>query len=119
MGITRKSLIVKKDAQASTSPDLPFLIDSGAGYSLVPSAQLQALGIYPHTKVELELADGTRMKRKLGGAYFEYNGEGGFSPVIFGEEGEEPLLGALTLESLRLVHNPYKREIYQQRIVRL
>lgn len=119
MGTTRRNFIVKKDAESSTQLDVSFLIDSGAGYSLLPEKQLDALGIHPHGEIDLELADGTRIRRKLGGAYFEYCGEGGFTPVIFGEEGEEPLLGALTLEALRLVHNPYKRELYPQKVVRL
>jgi predicted aspartyl protease len=119
MGITFKSILVKKEPHDVNGIHVKFLIDSGAGYSLIPSKILQELGVQPHGEVELELADGTSIKRKLGGAYFEYNGDGGVSPVIFGEKGEEPLLGALTLEALRLVHNPYRREVYPQRVVRI
>ncbi len=119
MGATFKSLIIKKDPSDCSSIEVEFLVDSGAGYTLVPAGLLAQLGIRPHGEVELELADGTRLKRLLGGAYFEYLGEGAFSPVIFGEENEEPLLGVISLETLRLVHNPYKREIYPQRVVRM
>jgi hypothetical protein len=38
-------------------------------------------------------------------------GEGVASPVIFGEEGDKPLLGAITLESIGLVLDPFKRRL--------
>jgi len=40
--------------------------------------------------LEFILADGTKINRKVGDAYFEYNSEGGSAPVIFGEERDEP-----------------------------
>jgi hypothetical protein len=50
-------------------------------------------------------------------AYFEFHGEGGAAPVIFGEEGDEPLLGATTLESLGLVLDPFKRRLIAMRLL--
>ena len=64
------------------------------------------------------LAEGTIIERQVGDAYYEYNGEGGAAPVVFGEEGDEPLLGATTLESLGLVLNPFKRELFPMRLMR-
>jgi predicted aspartyl protease len=63
------------------------------------------------------LADGTEIRRKVGDAYFEWRGEGGAAPVIFGEKGDEPLLGATTLESLGLVLNPFNRELSPMRMM--
>ncbi len=63
------------------------------------------------------LADGTKINRELGDAYFEYQGEGGAAPVIFGEDGDQPLLGVTALESIGLVYNPYKRELYPMRML--
>ncbi len=57
------------------------------------------------------MADGTTIKRKVCSAYFEFEGEGGPAPVVYGEEGDEPLLGAITLESLGLVLNLAERYI--------
>jgi hypothetical protein len=53
----------------------------------------------------------------VGDAYFEYQGEGGAAPVIFGETGDEPLLGATTLESLGLVLDPFKRRLIAMRLL--
>jgi len=37
--------------------------------------------------------------------------------VIFGEKGDEPLLGATTLESLGLVLDPFKRRLIAMRML--
>ena len=94
-----------------------FLIDSGAVDSLVPQPTLKALGIRPQRIVDFPLADGTTISRRVGDAYFELKGEGGAAPVIFGEEGDEPLLGATTLESLGLVLDPFKRRLVPMRML--
>ncbi len=93
------------------------MIDSGAVYSLVPGRILKELDIKAHRELDFSLADGTIIKRKVGDAYFELNNEGGAAPVIFGEEHDDPLLGAATLEALRLVLNPFTRELYPMRML--
>jgi hypothetical protein len=84
-----------------------FLIDSGAVYSLVPARTLR-LDVRAHREVDFSLADGTTIRRQVGDAYFELKGEGGASPVIFGEEGNKPRLGATTLESIGVILDPFK-----------
>jgi clan AA aspartic protease len=117
MGATIKLFMVKESRTSSKKIDVEFLIDSGAIYSLVPASQLKILGIKPYKTLDFILADGSKMTRKVGDAYFEYNGEGGAAPVIFGEKGDEPLLGVTTLESLGLILNPFKRELYPMRML--
>jgi predicted aspartyl protease len=78
---------------------------------------LSELGIESYKEVKFVLADGTILVRKVGDAYFEYQGNGGAAPVIFGETGDEALLGATTLESLGLVLNPLRRDLYPMRMM--
>ncbi len=117
MGITVKKFIVKESRKIELKIEVDFIIDSGAVYSLVPKKDLEKLGLEPYREVEFVLADGTKISRKAGDAYFEYNEEGGSAPVIFGEDGDEPLLGATTLESIGLVLNPFTRELYPMRMM--
>lgn len=117
MGITELKFLVKETRKSTKKIEIKFLIDSGAVYSLVPSSYLKKLGIKSYKTVEFSLADGSTIKRKVGDAYFEYKGEGGAASVIFGEKGDEPLLGATTLESLGLVLNPFNRELYPMRML--
>jgi clan AA aspartic protease len=117
MGITSKILIVKENRKAKKFAEVEFMIDSGAVYSLVPGKILDELGIEPYREVSFSLADGSTIKRRVGDAYFELNGEGGAAPVIYGEEGDDALLGATTLEALQLVLNPFTRELYPMRML--
>jgi clan AA aspartic protease len=111
MGLTSQKLVVKESRRARRKTTVNFLIDSGAVYSVVPSSTLRKLGIRPHREVDFSLADGTTITRRVGDAYFELKGEGGAAPVVFGEEGDKPLLGATTLESIGLVLDPFKRRL--------
>ncbi|CAN5771286.1 hypothetical protein BH10BAC3_BH10BAC3_40760 [soil metagenome] len=117
MGITVARLTFKEHRQAEKSVELDFLVDSGAVYSLVPGKILDQLGIDTHRQVDFALADGTKISRRVTSGYFEYKGEGGPAPVIYGEEGDEPLLGVTTLESLGLVLNPFTRELHPMRML--
>ena len=117
MGITSAILTVREHRKATKSAEVEFLVDSGAVYSLVPGKVLDELDIEPYKEMSFSLADGTSIKRKISSAYFEFEGEGGPAPVIYGEEGDTPLLGATTLESIGLVLNPFSRTLHPMRML--
>ena len=117
MGLTHQALTVKENRKSRRKKKVDFLIDSGAVYSLVPESVLRQLGVEPHRTVTFSLADGTTVQRRVGDAFFEFQGEGGAAPVIFGEPGDEPLLGATTLETLGLVLDPFKRRLIAMRML--
>ena len=117
MGITNAILSVKEHRKSVKTASVNFIVDSGAVYSLVPGKILDELDIEPYKEMSFSLADGTVLKRRVCSAYFEYEGEGGPAPVVYGEEGDEPLLGATTLESLGLVLNPFTRTFHPMRML--
>lgn len=117
MGITNAILRVREHRKSEKFADVQFLIDSGAVYSLVPGKILDELDIEPYREVSFSLADGTTVKRRVSSAYFEFEGEGGPAPVVYGEEGDTPLLGATTLESIGLVLNPFTRTLHPMRML--
>jgi clan AA aspartic protease len=117
MGITVKRLIFKEHRKSEKFVELDFLIDSGAVYSLVPGKILDELEIETYRTIDFSLADGTKITRRVASGYFEYNGEGGPAPVMYGEPGDEPLLGVTALESLGLVLNPFTRELHPMRML--
>ena len=117
MGITNAILKVKEHRKSEKIAAVNFLLDSGAIYSLVPGAILDELEIEPYREMSFSLADGTVLKRRVCSAYFEFGGEGGPAPVVYGEPGDEPLLGATTLESLGLVLNPFTRTLHPMRML--
>lgn len=103
MGLTSKKLVVKTSYESEKSVKTSFLVDSEAVFSLVPGNILNELESKPHRKVDFFLADGTIISRRAVDAYFKLTDEGSAAPVIYGEDEDDTLLGATTLESLGLV----------------
>ena len=82
------------------------LVDSGSTYNILPASLLRRLGIEVQGSGTFRLADGRRIEREMGATRVRLNGEEFTAPVIFGEEGVQPLLGAVTLEIFRLAIDP-------------
>ena len=74
------------------------LVDSGSTYTVIPSALLSDLGVKPHRTRTFELADGSLIERGFGRVWVRLAGDEEVSPVIFGDDNDAPLLGAVTLE---------------------
>ncbi|MGB2984882.1 MAG: aspartyl protease [Phycisphaerae bacterium] len=111
MGVTTVKVKMKKNREARRFRMVEFLVDSGAVYSVVAGKTLTELGCKAYRKKDFFLADGSKVTRKIGDAYFEYKGVGGPAPVVFGEKNDRNLLGVTTLEALELVLDPFKREL--------
>jgi clan AA aspartic protease len=111
MGLTRLAMNVSNVLDPANSREVRFLIDSGAVHSLVPRQILSELGIVPQHVQFFSMVDATEIKREVGYALFTYQGRSVPAPVIFGEPGDESLLGATTLESMGLVLDPFQREL--------
>jgi clan AA aspartic protease len=111
VGITFLDVEVGNPADPEQTLTVEFMVDSGAIYTVAPAAVLDELGIKPISQEKFWLANGEKMIRKRGGAYFKYGDKVGIADVIFGEEGDSNLLGATTLESLGLALDPLKREL--------
>lgn len=111
MGITNLDIQVLNPSNPRKKALVEVMVDSGAVYSVVSTKILDKIGIKPHGTKKFFLADGTSITRKIGGAIYEYSGEKGYAPVVFGERGDSNLLGAVTLESLGFALDPIKRRL--------
>jgi clan AA aspartic protease len=109
--MTFLNIEVGNPADTSTTLSVDCLVDSGAIYSVVPATVLEELGIKPISEEVFWLANGEKIVRKRGIAFFKYGEKVGGADVIFGEAGDSNLLGATTLESLGLALDPFKREL--------
>jgi hypothetical protein len=67
--------------------------------------------VEPDAQRTFQLANGDKITRPMGEAYFEYAGQAGTSKVIFGQPGDSKLLGVMTLEALELILDPVRREL--------
>ena len=82
------------------------LVDTGSTYNILPASLLQRLGVEVWRSGTFSLADGRSIRRDLGQTWVRLNGEEAIAPVIFGAEGVQPLLGAVTLEIFQLGIDP-------------
>ena len=115
MGITYIEGRVKGSRGKETH--VKFLVDSGATYTLLPKAAWRAIALKPKRRVSFTLADGTTVERAISEAYLILDQGEAHSPVILGEEGDEALLGVVTLEILGLVFNPFDRTLRPMRMM--
>jgi clan AA aspartic protease len=111
VGITFLDVEIGNPADPEKTLTVEFMVDSGAIYTVAPSTVLDELGIKPISEEKFWLANGEKIIRKRGIAFFRYGDRVGGADIIFGEEGDSNLLGATTLESLGLALDPFKREL--------
>lgn len=105
MGTFRVSISVG-NAQGERYTPVEALVDTGSTYTVVPASLLRGLGVAPHDHGEFVLADGRRVEREIGQTWVRIDGRAAIVPVVFGDEGAAPLLGAVTLEIFRLAPDP-------------
>ena len=88
------------------SLEIEAMVDTGASYTIVPANRLRELGVPPIDKITLVLADGRTVEYDIGRAMATINGRTEATLVVFGEDDARALLGAYTLEGLRLAVDP-------------
>ena len=88
------------------SLDLDAMVDTGAGYTIVAARLLRDLGVEPIDQIGLVMADGRAVEYDLGEARATINGRNIPTLVVFGDDEARALLGAYTLEGLRLAVDP-------------
>ena len=94
-----------------------FLVDSGATYTLLELEHWKAIGLVPKRTLEFTLADGSIIKRNVSECLIRIAEGEGHTPVILGEEGDESLLGMVTLEILGLKLDPFRRTLEPMRMM--
>ena len=87
------------------------MVDSGATYTTLPTSILERLGVVPHGVRRFVLADGSRVERGFGRTWMRLDGSEDISPVVFWDDGVQPLLGAVTLEILSLGIDPVNERL--------
>ena len=94
-----------------TARSLEALVDTGAGYSVVPRPILEALGCQPLRTQRVILADGRIEEWSVGQVEVECEGRRTTTPVLMGPPAGPLLLGATTLEELGLGIDPLNRRL--------
>lgn len=98
MGLTHVPVTVS-NLTTGDSFTAQFLIDTGATDPMVPSSELNAIGIQPIGKRIYESANGQHAEFEIGEARISFWDETFPIRLIFGPDGSEPILGVIALES--------------------
>ena len=91
--------------------DIDLLVDSGAVFTSIPRKVLEELDLSPIDRERLRVYGGATVERDVGWALVEYGRKRRVVPVIFGEGGDAPVLGATTLEALGYQVDPVTRRL--------
>ena len=102
---------------AGKQAEVRFLVDSGATYSVLPREVWQAVGLKAKRQMTFTLADGTTIERSISEVYVKLPQGEAHTPVVLGEDGDQALLGVVTLEILGLVFNPFDRTLQPMRML--
>jgi predicted aspartyl protease len=111
MGEVRVAMTVINPRTGTRSEEMTAVADTGATLSVIPGQILDGLGIARRRAVSLMLADGRRADRHIGDALVAVDGDATACRVIFGEAGDETLLGVTALEQLGLAVDPVRRRL--------
>src|SRR5688572_27595352 len=88
------------------------LVDTGATALAIPADVVEQLGLTEIRRVDIGLADGTRLKVPVvDGVTIEILGRGMSGDAFVLPAGSTPLIGQIELERLDLVVNPKSREL--------
>ena len=98
-----------KSMDGERSLDVEAMVDTGASYTIVPARLLRDLGVVPVDTIRLVMADGRPVECEIGEARATINGRSIPTLVVFGADDARALLGAYTLEGLRLAVDPTHR----------
>ncbi len=91
-------------------------MDTGATCTMLPKGLLESLCVKPSGKEQVRLADGRLVEWDVGEAYVRYRKFATHTWVLFGESKGVSVLGALTLEELRLQVDPRSRRLRRIRV---
>lgn len=103
MGIFRTSVVIAHYADSTSRRELTnVMVDTGSEFNWIPRSVLEELEVQPERDDSFETADGRILRRQVGFARIFAAGRSAIAPVVFAEDADMVLLGAVGLESLNL-----------------
>ena len=106
MGLTKVTVQITNLEGKKPGYEALFLVDTGAIHCMAPANELKKAGVKVKGKKVYELANGTPYEVEYGYAIISFMGDETVTPVIFGPDNVEPILGVLALESTGIGVDP-------------
>jgi predicted aspartyl protease len=102
MGVFRVVVQVFSLQEPERRQEVEMVVDTGAFRTVIPRTTAGALGIRTEKRQTFRMINGEPITRDLGWIGVSVEGESVHTLAILGEPGDQPVLGALTLEELTL-----------------
>jgi clan AA aspartic protease len=94
---------------------LRLVVDTGSTYTWIPAEVAIRIGIRPVEIATFYLADGRRIRRRVGEASIGLLGRHGTRFVVFARKGDANVIGVDTLEGLLLQVDPVGHRLRKRR----
>src|SRR3990170_9045020 len=91
--------------------NLRLLVDTGSDYTVLPAALLARLGVKSEFEEDVEIGNGDVIVRPVGRMNVRWKDRWAETFVAFGEPKDARVLGALTLQELRLIVDPKSHRV--------
>lgn len=112
MGLYRTTIAIASLTVPDRRVELAdVLVDTGSEYNWVPATLLDTLGIAPERVERFETADGRILERDVGFAMIHAGGRSTPTLVVFANDSDMVLLGAIALEGLNLRVETLRRQL--------
>jgi predicted aspartyl protease len=106
MGLTQVTVSISNLNKSGGIYEALFLVDTGSINCLAGRNELEKIGIKPEGKSVYELANGEPVEYEHGFARVTFMGTETVTPIIFGPDNVEPILGVLALEAGGIMVDP-------------
>lgn len=112
MGIFRTTIAIAPLQDQNRRRELSdVMVDTGSEYTWIPRALLEELGVEAARTERFETADGRIFGREIGFAMVFTAGRATPTIVVFAEQDDMTLLGAVALEGLNMRVDMVRREL--------
>ncbi len=111
MGFVKVNAKIWNPEKPERSVEIQLTADTGAIYTIIPRKTLEGLELKPTGKRRFKLADGRVIEREVSIGGIKVKDEIAYTNMVFGEEGDEPVLGVTALEELALQVDPVSGEL--------
>jgi predicted aspartyl protease len=113
MGTFRSTIHLENIARRTRGAAVPgALVDTGSEYTWTPATILEQIGVKREKKnVSFLMANGQTVTRSVGFAIVRVGATFTVDEVVFGEPGDQTILGARSLEGLNLTVDSSRKRL--------
>lgn len=111
MGLFKARLSVWNPAVSERAEEFDVWVDTGAAYSWLSRARLEALGVRPSRRMQFRTIEGRIIERDLGPVFLRADGFIGGDNVVLADPDDMEVMGAHTLEALGVAADPVQKRL--------